>query len=254
MDILYVVKRPSMELRFSIRGLGMFGKNIGRIYIVSPEDPKFINPETVTWIRHEDMFDEKHKNILSSIEYAVNNSDISDEFLYSSDDHFYVKETDFDNYPLFCRGEIPIRKNPKNWWQNTIANTRNLLIDNGYPYYRYQIHRNTHMFRSVFETDKSLIHKSYSLNIGCDPTCLVLNSALRNGIIEYAECWADDEKLKSSMSEIEIESKIKSNECVSTTDYSFIKLPGDMLYELYCDLTKYELDNPYYLRPKHFGR
>ena len=61
----------------------------------------------MTFIPCDDEYDAKHKNILRCIEKAVSVSDIADDFLLSSDDHFYVRETDFDKYPIFRKGMLP---------------------------------------------------------------------------------------------------------------------------------------------------
>ena len=98
MDILYVLgsgsKWNNNELRYSLRSLEKFGKNVSNVYIIG-QDPGFLS-DKVTLVKIGDCFGVKAKNILNKICEAVEYTNIGEEFLLSSDDHFYIKETDFD--------------------------------------------------------------------------------------------------------------------------------------------------------------
>ena len=109
MDILYTLGKGSAwqdnELRYSLRSIEKYGKNVGRIYIVGDWCPGFINRDKVTFIKCEQPYKDKFKNILYSIVYACEHSDIAEEFLLSSDDHFYMQPTDFDDYPYWLKSD-----------------------------------------------------------------------------------------------------------------------------------------------------
>ena len=96
-------------------------------------------------IKSIDNFD-KNKNIYRDLIYAVENTDIginhNGDFLVSMDDHFYIKETDFDNYPYYvkdyiprqCRHYLPLVFEPgfrcENY-QRLLVSTANFLKDRG---------------------------------------------------------------------------------------------------------------------------
>lgn len=191
MDILYVLGKGSKwdnnELRYSLRSIEKFGKNIGKVYVVG-YNPGFLSDE-VTFIDCQDKYNRKHKNILHCINYAINNSDIGDEFLYSSDDHFYIRETDFDNYPIYKRP----KKLPKGYtptsgiYYRSLCETRTLLESFGLTAFHFSQHGNTHFFKEDFANAKDLIEGSYKTNYGCELTCLMLNYRYCNSPFDVVE-------------------------------------------------------------------
>ena len=107
MDILYTLGKGSTwqdnELRYSLRSIDKYGINVNRIYIVGDWCPGFVDRDKVTFIRCHQPYTDKFKNILYSVLYACENSDIAEDFLLSSDDHFYMEKTDFDAYPYWLK-------------------------------------------------------------------------------------------------------------------------------------------------------
>ena len=186
MDILYVLGRGSahdnIELRYSLRSIERYGINVGKVCLVG-YDPGFLS-DKATFIpcenKYLDKYNGKHKNIIAAICHAVENSDISEEFLYSSDDHIYIKETDFDRYPYFCRGELPVRpaQFDSKWdeYRFSLLETRELLTKHGLTCYHFSQHGNTHMSRSAIRNAMPLIEESFNGDYGCEPTCIILNS------------------------------------------------------------------------------
>ena len=105
MDILYVIgqgsKHDNLELRWSLRSISKYGANVGNV-IVAGFPPDWLS-EKVIKIPVRDKYSYKHSNILRCIEEVVDNNIVAGDFLYSSDDHFYVKQTDFDHYPYYIK-------------------------------------------------------------------------------------------------------------------------------------------------------
>ena len=154
MDILYVLgngsKWDNNELRYSLRSIEKFGKNVGNVYVVGT-DPGFLS-DNVNLVRLEDCYCAKHKNILNNICEAVEYTNIGDEFLLSSDDHFYVKETDFNNYPIYCKGKLPetYKQKCKNkGYYKSLIDTKRILLNHNYPVYNFSWHGNTHISREA---------------------------------------------------------------------------------------------------------
>ena len=195
MDILYVIGRGSRwdnnELRYSLRSIERFGKNIGNVYVVG-YCPGFIDKSFVTWIPCTDAYSDKHKNILRCIERAVAQSDISDDFLLSSDDHFYIKDTDFDKYPYFRKGALPDHIEPNDTcvsYHTSLVSTYKVLKAAGLTTHKFCWHGNTHFNKTLFNDPQfaAIRDLSYSMTGGCEPTCLMLNFALAKRPFEFVQ-------------------------------------------------------------------
>lgn len=186
MDILYVIGRGSSwennELRYSLRSLEKYGINVGRVFIAG-YCPDFINQNIVQWIACPDEYEYKHKNILRCIEMAVAQSDIADDFLYSSDDHFYIKPTDFDAYPIFRKGVLPAHITPEDTPQSyntSLVSTYKLLKAAGMPTHNFSWHGNTHFNKTLFNEPQFVAMRdlSFGMTGGVEPSCIMLNYML----------------------------------------------------------------------------
>lgn len=168
MDILYIVGTGSkvfnLELRCSLRSIDTYGINIGRVF-VSGHCPGWLSDEVVK-LRCADRYlgvipiSLKHVNIIQKILFAVDNSDIGDEFLVSMDDHFYTRPVDFDRYPHYVRvkngkAEIPLTE--KSPYQTFKARTGKLLREMGLPAYNFGMHRNIHLTRRAISDLRPMI-------------------------------------------------------------------------------------------------
>lgn len=252
MDILYVVGRGSTwnnnELKYSLRSIAKNGINVDRVFIVG-YIPDFINREEVICLPFEDKMFVKHYNIVNAVDYAVKNSDIGinndGEFLYSSDDHFYIRKTDFNNYPVYWIGKtLPSEVKPEDkhpLYRRTLVSTREVLEEFGCPYYHLAWHGNTHFNANLWKTDKfqNMIQRSYTKPEGCDPTCLILNYKLSIDPFEFIE--RKDQKAKKFISREEFFSKIEDRECFScapNVNGSYVPI---YLQETFSDKCKYEI-------------
>lgn len=245
MDILYVLGKGSKwdnnELRYSLRSLEKFGKNVGNIYVIG-SDPGFLS-NNVTLVKLEDYYGAKHKNILNKICEAIEYTNIGDEFLLSSDDHFYVKETDFDNYPIFCKGMLPnlVKKTDKaKGYKESLVATRRLLEKYGYTYYNFSHHGNVHEFKEAVELAEQLIKESYDTYRGVEPTCLLLNVLYKHKPFEFIK--RKDMKLKGDIKGVEdIKQRLGDREVFSIYDDAIDKGVAEYLQELFPNKSKYEL-------------
>lgn len=189
MDILYVLGSDSQwndnEIRFSLRSLAKFGKNIGRVYIVG-ERPYFINPKTVTHIPGaHDIYPQAHKNILHKVLWAIKHSDISRHFLISSDDHFYIKPVDFARLPVYYREkDIPAVLDVKQTlspYCRSLVETREMLVRHGLTTYQTNPHCNTHWDTDVYERNRKLFDEAMTLRHGGELNCIMGNLLIKDG-------------------------------------------------------------------------
>lgn len=197
MDILYVYKDDSWNgrsLRYSLRSIAKFGGGLDRVYIVG-DKPEWLSDE-VTYIPCDDLPNHKAFNIIRKIKYAVDNSDIADDFLISMDDHFYVEPVDFNSYPYFakdyikrdCRHLLPDHIDPK-WkspdYTEVLISTRRFLEANNLPYINLTLHRNMHMNRQRLNECWPEILKTESFETDIEGICYVLNYMYSKGDFDY---------------------------------------------------------------------
>lgn len=181
MDILYIVgnvsKNDNWELRFSLRSICKFGQNIGRV-IVAGTPPDWLSKEAIQ-VCCSDPYKYKHQNILRCIENVIDKGLLLGDFLYSSDDHFYVKPTDFSAYPYYLKSDnlrSMVDKNDKFYkYHRSLVDTHKLLLNHNLPTKNFSQHCNTHMHTEVFKSIRSIVHESYELPFGVEPTTLIMN-------------------------------------------------------------------------------
>ena len=194
MDILYIVgngsKCDNLELRCSLRSLDMYGKNIDRVFVVGncPEwlsdkviklpcpDP---NPDTISPYP-------KNHNIAQKLLYAVDNSDLGDEFLVSMDDHFYVKDTDFNTYPWYIKnsgkwlGELPDAKKKDPEYTKFVSDCKKVLKELGLPTKYFALHKNMHVLKQAVLECREMIEDLILNNKALEIFILLSNYSLAN--------------------------------------------------------------------------
>lgn len=254
MDILYVVGNGSTwannELRYSLRCIAKNGINVDRIFLVGTI-PNFINKEKVICIPENDPTDNKHYNILYKIEQAIEKTDIGKNnngvFLYSSDDHFYIKPTDFNNYPVYCypkdlpKDMVYKKEEGHNKWYQSLVNTRKILEEKGLPYKRFNWHGNT-FFNTRLWNDpimKELRESSKNIKNGLEPSSIMLNYWLYKEPFKYI--IRDDIKIKGWDSLNKFKEKIKDRECFSSAPNIRNSCMGKWLEKHFPDKCKYEI-------------
>lgn len=245
MDILYVVGTGSKwndnELRYSLRSIAMYGRNIDRVYIVGHK-PDFVS-NYVHYIPCDDPYVRKHKNILHKVKSAINKSDIGNHFLISSDDHFYLHEVDFDNLPVYYIFE-QIRHNltpeeAKSHYNRSLDDTYNMLSRYELPVYQTNPHCNTHFRTDLYRRNQYLFDEAMSLVYGGEMNCIMGNLMIANGAqpVAYKDSKLELEKWKEDKLR---EERLKDIECFSISDKSLQWGIGDVIKSLYPNKCKYE--------------
>lgn len=264
-DILYVLKRDESgtydDFRMSLRSISMNMLHVGNVYLVGAI-PDWVNQNEVRCIPHDDAFRPKHKNILDCIMYAVEHSDIGKTnehgmFMLSSDDHWYVRETNamWDGKFLFKGGLMSqkdfLRKEAShekvNNYDRSIASTCALLESKGFPQMNFARHENTWMSREVMRGRewKSLCYDAQHIPAyGCEPTALMCNFILArhpewiySGILFMKDYKAGVECQVSDVTE-EIESSGRN--CISGSDGACGGKLSKWLHSMFDEKCKYE--------------
>ena len=137
MDILYYIGSGSRhnndELRYSLRSIEKYCKDVGRVFIVGNKPNFIINCELI-WV--DDKF-EWWKNAFEKTKAAIYGG-ISDEFLLFNDDFYMLRPFEAATYPFYHKGDIPSQ--PVNDYQKVIVNTRRVLEQSGKPFKHYGVH------------------------------------------------------------------------------------------------------------------
>ena len=205
-DILYVVgsnsKCNDYELRYSLRSIDMFGKNIRNVYVVG-NCPAWLS-DSVIKIPCEDLYDcpkeqyQKAQNIAKKVLYAIDNSDIGDEFLVSMDDHFYTDYVDFARYPYFVnrtpnKGFLPTNKNDEKVYFRFLADCDEYLKGLGFPTLYFTLHRNMHVSRKAVNECREIMENCFESNIPFEFFVLINNYRLKEG--EIVPTFVNDVKI-----------------------------------------------------------
>lgn len=244
MDILYIVGNGSdwddNELRYSLRSIAKNGRNLGRVFLVGHK-PKWVSDQ-VTHIPCDDPLHVKHKNILNKVLTAMEKSDIGQHFLISSDDHYYVQPTDFDNLPVYFKNiEIPARMTDAQVWQEyfkSLHDTRCMLERHGLTLYQTNPHCNTHWDRGVYNRHRAIFDECMAMQFGGEMNCVMGNLLILEGADPQPFV---DAKLSTKMTLAEIEQAAKTSNCLSSTPNIRESALAEYLRKTFPTKCKYEI-------------
>lgn len=226
MKVLYVLgggsKHDDAELKWSLRSLVRHARNFEPVLV--GKIPAFVNRSRVECHDWEDPLRSKHGNIMAHILRAIDEKAVEGEFLYSSDDHFFVKDVDFDAYPVWIRpgqlqkeadyGERPIGK-----YQRSIIDTRTILEEFGYTYLVFHGHYNTHMHSEEAEAVKRMLEVQPAGRYGYEPTEMFMNT--RTAREDVTATYRDDLKLAKFHGAAQLAETVGANDSFSISDAIF---------------------------------
>lgn len=245
MDIVYVLggdsKNDNLELRMSLRSIEKYGKNIGKVVVVG-KPTAWLSKEVIKVVV-KDEYSFKHQNILRCIEKVVDLCLVEGDFLYSSDDHFYVKNVDFDAYPYFYKCELRGSVNktdPYYQYHKSLVDTRMLCKKHQFPFMNYSQHCNTHMHTAIIKQCRDIIHESYKFPFGAEPTSLIMN-AWQKTLNPPQTTKREDLKILEALTKEEIYRQIGDRDCFSIGDSIFkYKAIYDFFEKEYPEKSRFE--------------
>lgn len=249
MDILYIVgkgrsKCDNYDLRYSLRSIEKFGKNVDRIFVAG-YCPEWLSDEIVK-VPYEQPYDnphitEKHLNLLSTVLYVIDNTDINDDFLISMDDHYYIRETDFDNYPYYAKivkGDTELKpgKNPPNRYGQFILSTNCFLKSLDLPTYFFCPHRNMHLSRPIINECRNILERIMFEKLDVEPWAFLINYAYSKN--PFTITPIKDIKVKDETQWYKVNPE--NSEVFSTSDFEINSKLDILMKELYPNKSKYE--------------
>lgn len=141
MDVLYILGKGSPfhneELRYSLRSLERFGKNIDRLILVG-EKPKFLDYSKVVHLPFNET-GVKDYRIASKILHACTTGTVTGDFLFCNDDFFFQKPFDCNTFPYYQKGQL-LHGKAITAYQCHLEATRDYLISKNKPTLHFDVH------------------------------------------------------------------------------------------------------------------
>ena len=243
MDILYLVGPNSIngyqDLRYSLRSIAQHGKNVDRVFVCG-HCPKFLSDDVikVEYIPYQAL--PKTKRIFSQVMHAVTNTDIginnNGEFLISMDDHFYVRDVDFNEYPIYAKDYMNrshryllpnfldyTKSSPE--YQQILINTYYFCLNNGLHVIDFVPHRNMHMNRNIlFEMqERGLLDEYFNNPKEIEGLVVTQNYRLREYPFKFDICV----DIKSN-NPIYVDAHIRGNDMVHVFSSEDFELGSDI--------------------------
>lgn len=140
-DVFYVLgsgsKWNNNEIRYSLRSLEKYGKNVGEVYIVG-ERPSFIS-DKIKYISCKDIGSPACNHWFKVKRFFTETN--AERGCYMMDDVFFTKDVDLENYPYCYNRELPEFKfNDSNFYHRTLLNTRKELLKRNLPIKSFEVH------------------------------------------------------------------------------------------------------------------
>ena len=196
MDILYTLGENSghdnMELRWSLRSLAKYAKNLGKI-IVAGYPPFWLSDDIVRFSAPRAKED-KHKfpHMLRQVLYVVKKELVSGDFLLACDDYFLSKDIDLKETPYYKKrdhiGNFEEMKAGGETYRKCLVVTGEILRKHGYSDVQGNLHKFTRLNSSVVDEVKTLVDSEKEnplMEYGYDPTILFQNIYAKHNNISF---------------------------------------------------------------------
>lgn len=234
-DVFYVLgsgsKWQNNEIRYSMRSLEKYGKNVGQVYVIG-EEPDFISDE-VKYIKATDIGSPACNHWYKVKRFFVETG--IKRACYMMDDIFFIKDVDLENYPYYCSGELKKYTDiGRNNYHRMITDTKKELEKENKPITNFEIH-----CPIIYEKDKfeSLEKKFYKIKANHRHFVGVRSYYCNMNDIQGTFC--NDMKIRKQHMNNWLE-RIKTNDCFSTSDDVISMGVGDWLKKEFPNPSKYE--------------
>lgn len=141
MDLLYILGSGTCdnynEIRYSLRSVERYVKNVDRVIVIG-EDAGFFSDE-VEFCPVKEVHGNKGFRISQKIMYAVKNEIVWDRFMYLSDDYFFTREIDAENYPYYHRRDL-MNRGTTSAYGKILRSTAEYLQSIDKPTLNYELH------------------------------------------------------------------------------------------------------------------
>lgn len=211
-DVLYIVGNGSLygneELRYSLRSLDKFGRNVGRVFITG-ECPAFVDQTKITFLQELDIGCPA-VNHWWKVQQTFSKTDIGDRALLMYDDIFFCKPTDCAKYPWRWRGELPTLR-PDGEYRKSLYNAACWLKKRYMPILNYTLHQPCIYEKSKFMSMEKDFEELKLSDVGMSP-----RSVYANRFVSDKTEFMEDLKIRSKVDNLD--ELIKWRDCFSIAD------------------------------------
>jgi len=237
MNILYVLGKGSPynndELRYSLRSLERFGKNIGRVIVVG-EDPGFLSKE-VEFYRKPEVKGHIPHRITNKVLYAIDKAGLDGDFLLIADDVFFTKETDLAAIPYEYKGYLRQRMtHPDQRYFQTVLEAAHWLEKSNCPTLDYEMHK------PFLFNGKQFLKLKHAWKHSKDTTFGMVLQSVYGNYFNVGGTRVPDVKIKhlNRPSDFEV---VKENYCITCGDGSWLRGIEDWCKQQFPNPCKYEI-------------
>jgi hypothetical protein len=208
------------------------------VYIIGYR-PSYV--KNIIHIPAEDPFKRnKEANIEHKTKIACETGEISDNFLFMNDDHFFVRAIEAGDIPPYNKGDLlsDVRRREASRYEQSLKRTHDELTERGHTTYNYDIHTPI-----VFNKQAWLdVFKTYDWST--DGVGLVMKSTYGN-TLGLGDFPLKDLKFRKAQTERWIRSRLDGRLVFSISDRSLNADMKKVLKSLHPTRSKYEIDDPW---------
>ena len=132
----------NLQLRLALRSIDKYAKNVGKIWVYTEVNLKdFQNINVVKM--GDPIKDNKDANLINKLRACAKNPDVSENFMFWSDDQVLMQELDLEKAPVvYNRRDVEILKQTeKTRWRKRLKHTLEYVRDHGCrAIYNYDSH------------------------------------------------------------------------------------------------------------------
>lgn len=232
------------ELKYTLRSIEKHLKNYRNIYLIG-KCPDFLNSVSndsedkkviENRIIHQRFGDTSYRtdNIKNKILEACRIPELSDNFLYTNDDIFFLKDVDAINYPYYYDANIinTIKGRTQDTYKTSLENTYKVFYRNELPVKHFDIH-----FPIIYNKQKfvEIITKNnWNLRYGFVIKSLYCNSLKIEGELNI------DCKIRKPLTMMELTGLTLHKDVFSIDDEAINDAMMNKLKKLYPNKSKYE--------------
>lgn len=225
-------KHDNFELRYSLRSLERYGRNVGRLFVIG-ERPSWL--QNVVHIPYIDRHCHE-RNIYEKLLIACNTAEISIDFLFWMDDIFLTESIDCENYPVTHDRTLAEAIAPRHRYDGyklSLENSLNALTKNNLPTLHYDLHR-------PFTYNKESFIGALGLVDWKRPNGHVIQSIYGNAC-GLPSTQMDDLKFNLPLPFDKIHEAVQGRHVFSVGDRAMTDVMKQFISEMYTQKSKYEV-------------
>lgn len=192
-DVVYLLGNGTTwhdnELRYALRSLEKYAIGLRNVYLAG-NLPAWVNNSKLNYVRVNDIYAQKHRNMLHKIDWVCDLHIKHDEpFLVSSDDIILTKPFSLLDHPMIVKaderdGHLPAEA--PTWregeYKKQMVHTREFLEAHDIEPLEFNSHTLHPIQRHLFEQYRDIINEALESDKGIEPYCLLQGLLHKEGV------------------------------------------------------------------------